>query len=150
VFFAVRYAQFVYQTAALLVTAYSIMFFPRALVAVQASVVRVPPALEDVARSLGQPPFGVVLCVTLPLVVPGVLAAFFLAFLTAVTELTATLVLVPTGVQTLATQFWAYSTDLAYGAAAPYAAAMLAVSVVPIFLLGRWFDRLSSATPRSP
>ncbi len=141
VFFAVRYASAVYQSAFLLVAAYAVMFFPLALVAVRASVARVPTSLEEVARSLGQTPPIVMLRVTLPLVLPGLLAAFFLVFLTAVTELTATLILVPTGVQTLATQFWAYTTDFSYGAAAPFAATMLAVAVVPTYLLGRWFDR---------
>ena len=141
VFFAVRYASAVYQSAFLLVAAYAVMFFPLALVAVRASVARVPASLEEVARSLGQSPPIVMLRVTLPLVLPGLLAAFFLVFLTAVTELTATLILVPTGVQTLATQFWAYTTDFSYGAAAPFAATMLAVAVVPTYLLGRWFDR---------
>jgi iron(III) transport system permease protein len=142
VFFAVRYASAVYQSAFLLVAAYAVMFFPLALVAVRASVARVPTSLEEVARSLGQAPPVVMLKVTLPLVLPGLLAAFFLVFLTAVTELTATLILVPTGVQTLATQFWSYTTDFSYGAAAPFAATMLAVAVVPTYLLGRWFDRL--------
>jgi iron(III) transport system permease protein len=142
VFFAVRYAHAVYQSAALLVAAYAVMFFPLALIAVRASVARVPSALEEVGRALGHGPVSVFMRITLPLVVPGLLAAFFLVFLTAVTELTATLVLVPTGVQTLATQFWAYSTDLGYGAAAPFAATMLGVAVVPTYLLGRWFDRL--------
>jgi len=141
VFFAARYASFVYQSAPLLVVAYVVMFFPLALVAVRASVARVPTAFEEVARSLGHRPASVVFRVTLPLVLPGLLASFFLVFLTAVTELTATLVLVPTGVQTLATQFWAYTTDFSYKAAAPYAATMLAVAVVPTYLLGRWFDR---------
>jgi|SRR5581483_6387924 len=146
VFFAVRYARSVYQSAPLLVAAYAVIFFPRALVAVQASVARVPPALEEVARSLGRRPAAVLWRVTLPLVVPGLLAAFFLVFLTAVTELTATLVLVPTGVQTLATQFWAYTGNLSYAAAAPFAATMLAIAVVPTYLLGRWFDRMPSNT----
>jgi iron(III) transport system permease protein len=147
VFFAVRYARFGYQSAPLLVAAYVAMFFPRALVAVQASVARVPVALEDVARSLGHKPAAVLVRVTLPLVLPGLLAAFFLVFLTAVTELTATLVLVPTGAQTLATQFWAYTSDFSYGAAAPFAAAMLGVAVVPTYLLSRWFDRLRTVGP---
>ena len=42
------------------------------------------------------------------LVAPGLAAAFCLVFLSAVTELTVTLILIPTGAQTLATQFWAY------------------------------------------
>jgi len=65
-------------------------------------------------------------------------------FLTTVTELTATLVLVPTGVHTLATQFWAYQNDASYGAAAPYAVALVAIAAVPTYLIGRWFDRLPS------
>jgi iron(III) transport system permease protein len=82
--------------------------------------------------------------VTIPLVAPGLAAAFCLVFLTTVTELTATLVLVPTGVQTLATQFWAYQNDASYGAAAPYAVALVAIAAVPSYLIGRWFDRLPS------
>ena len=53
-------------------------------------------------------------------------------WLSATTELTATLLLRPTGLETLATQFWVYTTGLAYGAAAPYAAIMIAMSVVPV------------------
>ena len=59
--------------------------------------------------------------VTLPLIGPGLAAAFCLVFLESATELTATLVLHPTNAQTLATQFWAFQTDLSYSQAAPYA-----------------------------
>jgi iron(III) transport system permease protein len=83
----------------------------------------------------------VFLRVTFPLLLPGLLAGFCLVFLTAVTELTATLVLAPIGVQTLATQFWAYQSEVAYGAAAPYALVIVALAMVPGALLGLWFDR---------
>jgi iron(III) transport system permease protein len=79
--------------------------------------------------------------VTLPLVAPGLAAAFCLVFLSGVTELTATLLLVPNNVQTLATQFWSFTENVSYGAAAPYAATMIAMSIVPGYLLSRWFDR---------
>ncbi len=148
VYFSVRYARFAYQSAALLVVGYSVMFFPLALVAVRASLARVPPRLEEIGRSLGLRPTLVLVRVTVPLVLPGLLAGFFLVFLTATTELAATLLLVPNGVQTLATQFWADSAELAYGAAAPFAAVMLAVAVVPTYLLSRWFDRLPSRRAR--
>ena len=96
-------------------------------------------------RSLGRRPLSVLWRVTLPLVAPGLAAAFCLVFLSAVTELTATLILVPTGVHTLATQFWAYESNLSYGAAAPYAAVIVGIAAVPSVVLGRWFDRLPSA-----
>jgi iron(III) transport system permease protein len=78
--------------------------------------------------------------VTLPAIAPGLVAGFCLVFLTAATELTATLVLAPTGVQTLATQFWAFQSEGSYGAAAPYALVIIAIAALPGALLGLWFD----------
>jgi iron(III) transport system permease protein len=142
-YFALRYANgFAYQSAPLLVLAYSILFFPLALVGVRASVTYAPVALEEAARSLGERPVKVFLRVTLPLVAPGLGAAFCLVFLSVVTELTATLLLVPTGVQTLSTQFWAYEQNLFYGQAAPFALVMIAIAVVPSYVVSRYFDRL--------
>jgi iron(III) transport system permease protein len=105
---------------------------------------RAPPALEEVARSLGQRRLAVLRRVTLPLIGPGLAAAFCLVFLSAVTELTATLILIPTGVQTLATQFWAYQQNLSYGQAAPFALAIVIIAAIPSYVLGRFFDRLPS------
>ena len=141
VFFATRYVFGLYETSALLVAAYVILYFPLALVCVKASVAHVPPRLTDVGRSLGRGPVAVFMRVTLPLLAPGLLAGFCLVFLTAVTELTATLVLAPIGVQTLATQFWAFQQNIAYSAAAPYALVMVGLAIIPGTLLGLWFDR---------
>jgi iron(III) transport system permease protein len=47
------------------------------------------------------------------------------------------LLLAPIGTQTLATQFWAKASTLSYGAAAPYAALMVAISAAPTYLLTR-------------
>jgi iron(III) transport system permease protein len=147
-YFSERYASgFLYQTAPLLVIAYAILFFPLALVGVRASVAQAPVALEEVARSLGKRPAAVLARVTLRLIAPGLAAAFCLVFLSAVTELTATLILIPTGVQTLATQFWAYQQNLAYGQAAPFALVMIALAAVPSYLLARFFDRLPDRHP---
>jgi iron(III) transport system permease protein len=133
---------FGYQSAPMLIFAYALMFFPLALVGVRASVAQAPAALEEVASSLGVRRRHVLLRVTLPLIAPGLGAAFCLVFLSAVTELTATLILIPTGVQTLATQFWAYQQNLSYGQAAPFALVMIAIAAGPAYLLGRFFDRL--------
>jgi iron(III) transport system permease protein len=141
-YFSNRYGDAIgYQSAPMLVLAYAIMFFPLALVGVRTSVAQAPAGLEDVARSLGQRRLAVMWRVTRPLVTPGLTAAFCLVFLSAVTELTATLILVPTGVQTLATQFWNYQQNLAYGQAAPFALLMIAIAAVPSYVLGRFFDR---------
>jgi iron(III) transport system permease protein len=149
-YFSERYANdFLYQSAPMLVLAYAILFFPLALVGVRTSVAQAPVGLEDVAFSLGQSRLAVLWRVTRPLVGPGLAAAFCLVFLSAVTELTATLLLVPTGVQTLATQFWSYQSDLAWGQAAPFALMMIALAAVPSYFLGRFFDRLPAGGGRT-
>jgi iron(III) transport system permease protein len=149
-YFAERYLHGIgYQSAPLLVLAYSILFFPLALVGVRASVAYAPVRLEEAARSLGQRPLAVMTKVTLPLLAPGLAASFCLVFLAAATELTATLVLVPTNVQTLATQFWAYQQNLSYGQAAPFALAIIVIAAVPSYLIGRYFDRLPARATRS-
>ena len=130
-----------YQTSPLLVLVYAIMFFPLAVVSVRAAVARSPVGLEEVGSSLGVRRRSVLWRVTLPLIGPGLGAAFALVFLETATELTATLVLHPTNVETLATQFWAYQSNLSYSQAAPYAGVMVLIAAVPGYVLGRWFDR---------
>lgn len=131
-----------YQTTPLLILAYAVMFFPMAVVSVRAAVARAPVGLEEVGHSLGVSRLSVFWRVTLPLIGPGLAAAFCLVFLETATELTATLILIPTGAHTLATGFWAQQTNLSYGAAAPYAGLMVLIAAVPSYVLGRWFDRL--------
>ncbi len=143
--FSVRYAFALYQSALELIVAYAILFLPLAVVGVRSAMAQAPPRLEEVSRSLGSRPAASWLRVTLPLIAPGIGAAFALVFISAATELTATLLLHPTGVNTLATQFWAYTSEFSYGAAAPYAALMVAVSAIPAYLLSR---RMSTLTQR--
>jgi iron(III) transport system permease protein len=141
VYLATHYLYGLYQTSVLLVVAYVVLHFPLALVCVKASVAQAPPVFADLGRSLGKRPVAVFVRVTLPLIAPGLVAGFCLVFLTAVTELTATLVLAPIGVQTLATQFWAYQSAVSYGAAAPYALVIVTLAALPGALLALWFDR---------
>ena len=86
--------------------------------------------LEDVSRSLGQSPLTTLRRITFPLVAPGIGAGAALVFLALSTELTATLLLSPLGTTTLATEFWANSSSVRYGAAAPYAL-LLVLAAIP-------------------
>ena len=138
---AVRLVPSVYQTTVTLLLAYIIMFLPRALVSLKVSVAQVPKALEEAAGSLGRTPFQALLHITLRLAAPGVAAAMALVALGITTELTATLMLAPNGTQTLATQFWGYSSEIDYAAASPYAMLMVLLSVPMTVLLhaqSRW------------
>jgi iron(III) transport system permease protein len=137
VFLAVRYVQPIYQRTPLLVAAYAVLFLPAAVGAVRASVLQAPVVLEEVARSLGRGPAGVLRDVTLPLAAPGVLAGAVLVFLTCMKELPATLLLRPTGLETLATELWTRTDVGQYAAAAPYAALLVALAALPTLSLSR-------------
>ncbi len=106
VFFGARYATPIYQTLPLLVFAYVVRFLPIAVGSTRASLLQVDPDLHDAARVLGRSPAGAFREVTLPLVAPGVLAGAALVFLTTMKELPATLMLRPTGFETLVIRVW--------------------------------------------
>ncbi|MDQ1671072.1 MAG: iron(III) transport system permease protein [Actinomycetota bacterium] len=134
---SIRFVRPIYQTTALLLLAYGIMFLPRAMVSVRAALAQAPPLLDDVAHSLGTGTVSTMGRVTVPLIAPGLGAGAALVFLAVVTELTATLLLAPIGTSTLATEFWANSYSVAYGAAAPYGALMVLISMPATYLLSR-------------
>ncbi|MEU0467071.1 iron ABC transporter permease [Amycolatopsis sp. NPDC006131] len=134
---SIRMVPAIYQTTALLIVAYTILFLPRAVVNVRSALAQVPPELEDVAHGLGLSRLATLRRVTLPLIAPGLGAGAALVFIAAATELTATLLLSPIGTRTLATEFWSYSSSVEYGAAAPYAAVMVLLSVPATYLLTR-------------
>jgi iron(III) transport system permease protein len=135
VFFGVNVAFPLYQTPWLLALGYAALFLPLAVAAVAGAAAQAPPALEEVARSLGRGPLEVLRTVTVPLTLPGIGAGAALVFLTCMKELPATLLLRPTGTDTLATELWTNTTVGAYAAAAPYAALLVVISAVPTWLL---------------
>lgn len=133
----IRVAPPLYQTVVVVVCAYVLMFLPRALVSVRAGLAQVPIGLEEASRSLGAPPWVTFLRVTLRLTAPSAAAGASLVFVAVATELTATLLLAPTGTRTLAMGFWAMSGELNYAAAAPYALVMVVLAMPVTMVLFR-------------
>lgn len=125
----VRVALPLYQTVATVLIAYALMFLPRGLVGLRAGIAQVPVELERAAQALGRSPTSALFAVTIPLAAPGVAAAMALVAMGVATELTATLLLAPNGSRTLATEFWALTSELDYGRAAPYAVLMILLSL---------------------
>jgi iron(III) transport system permease protein len=132
--FTVRVALPLYQTVATVLLAYALMFLPRALVGLRASIAQVPVELERAATSLGRTPFQSIRQVTLRLAAPGAAASMALVAMGITTELTGTLMLAPNGTVTLATRFWALTSEIDYVAAAPYALMMI-MSSLPLTVL---------------
>lgn len=137
VYVGVRLLRPIYQQWPLLVLAYVVLFLPLAVGAVRTAVENSPMRAEEVARSLGLSRWATLRRVTLPLAAPGIAAGAALVLLTTMKELPATLLLHPTGTETLATMLWRYLLVSDYSAAAPYATLILLGAALPALALSR-------------
>ena len=136
----------IYQTVFVLAFAYAVLFLPKAIGATRSATAAVPPVLEQTARTLGRGPLRAWSETTLRLTLPGIAAGGLLVLLTAMKELPATLMLRPTGLDTLATELWSRTEVAAYGAGAPYAIALVAIAAIPAWLLSRTMTRADADT----
>jgi iron(III) transport system permease protein len=123
-----------YQTAPLLIVAYVVHFGSQALRSAEVAVGAVPGRLAESARLLGAAPWRRALTVHLPLMRPGLLAGGGLVLLSTVKELPATLLLAPTGTETLATRVWSSFEEGFLAEAGLAALVLLAVSGVLTWL----------------
>lgn len=135
VFLSLAILPSLYQTVVVLVFAYAVLFMPKALGTARASIEGVSLELVDVARTLGASPFHAWRRVTLPLALPGLGIGALLVAITTMKELPATLLLRPTGFDTLATELWSKTTAAEFGVAAPYAALLVLVAAIPAMIL---------------
>jgi iron(III) transport system permease protein len=135
VFFGARFLTPIYQTLPLLVFAYVVRFLPIAVGSTRATLLQIDPDLPAAARVLGRSPTSAFREVTLPLVAPGVLAGAALVFLTTMKELPATLMLRPTGFDTLVVNIWRAESAGYYGAAAIPALILVVVSALSMLVL---------------
>lgn len=137
VFISNRLLPDLYQTSALVIIAYLILFLPNAIAAMQVPISQAPRALDEVAASLGASRARTIREVVLPIAGPGILAGAALVALSVLKELPATLMLRETGIETLATRLWNETSVSAFAAAAPYALLLVVVAGIPAWLLNR-------------
>ena len=146
VFLSINTVPFLYQSFVLLAFAYAVLFLPKSLGASRTALENVPPALGQVAQTLGYKPLRAWLYTSGRISWPGIATGGLLVMLTAMKELPATLMLRPTGFDTLATELWSRTELAAFGAAAPYALALIVLAAIPSFALSRGFLTNSKET----
>ena len=137
VFFSNQVAPWIYQSLFLVLIAYIALFLPNALSAISTPLRQSPVSLDEVSASLGLTKLQTLRKVVLPIAGPGIFAATTLVILTVLKELPATLLLRPTGVETLATRLWTETGVSAFSTAAPYALLLVLLAGIPAWLLNR-------------
>jgi iron(III) transport system permease protein len=137
VFLSVRTLPGLYQTVPLVLLAYLVLFLPQASQPLKNAIQQINPRLEEAARTLGRGRVRAFASVVVPQAAAPALAGAALVFLTAIKELPATLLLRPTGFETLATRVWSWTTAGRFAQAAAPALLLVVLCCVPLYLVSR-------------
>jgi iron(III) transport system permease protein len=124
-----------------LLFAYLVRFLALAWGSVETSLVRIPPRLDEAARGLGADRLDVLARVHVPLMRAGLATAALLVFVEVVKELPATLLLRPTGGDTLAIAVWQATAESLFETAALPALLIVLVGLLPVVLMIRLSGR---------
>ena len=135
VYLGTRLVPAFYQTLPLLIFGFVVRFLPQAVGSVRSTTLQVDPRLVEAARTLGDPPFRAFRRVTLPQIVPGIVAGAALVFLTTMKELPVTLMLKPTEFETIATQIWRAQASHFYQYAVVPALLLMVISGLSMIVL---------------
>ncbi len=128
-------------TVAALLFAYAVRFLAVALQSVEAGMARIPPRMDDAARSLGHGAAATLWRVHVPILRPSILGAAILVFADVMKELPATLIVRPFNFDTLAVRVFRLAADARVAEAATGALVIVAAGILPVILLSRAMDR---------
>ncbi len=128
-------------TIAGLVFAYLVRFLAVSFGAVEASLGKITPNMDDAARSLGHRSLRTLLKVHMPLLRGSLLTAALLVFVDVIKELPATLIVRPFNFDTLAVRVYRLASDERLAEAAPGALLIVLAGVLPVVLLSRAIAR---------
>ncbi|WP_248516808.1 ABC transporter permease [Salinarchaeum laminariae] len=135
VYFGTRLVPWAYQALPLLIFGYVVRFLPEAVGNVRSTSLQVDSRLVEAARTLGDSPLRAFRRVTLPQILPGIVAGGALVFLTTMKELPITLMIKPTEFETIATQIWRAQDAAYYQYAAMPAFILMVISGLSMVVL---------------
>ncbi|MDB2628105.1 iron ABC transporter permease [Candidatus Actinomarina sp.] len=134
-FITIKIFPAIYQSFTALIISYLIVFLPQAIGAGQASMEQVKSSYLDASAGLGLSKLKSFYRITLPLIYRGLFAGGSLVFLSTMKELPQTLLLRPTGLNTMAIDIWSYASEGLFTQAAFSSFILLAISAIPTYIL---------------
>lgn len=123
--------------AMIIILAVFIRRLPYAARSVAASLRQVGPRIEEAAISLGCPPMQAFFKTIVPLIMPGILAGALMSLVTAMNELSSSLVLYVGGTATMPVRIYLAVLDGEYGTASALATILLALTAAAVLLAFR-------------
>lgn len=125
-------------TAAIIILSYFIRRLPYSVRSSASILKQIDPALEEAGINLGSPPGRTFRKVTLPLMLPGILSGAIMSWVTAVNELSASIVLYVGRTMTMPVRIYLSVLDGLFGTASALAAFLLVATGVALFIVNKF------------
>jgi iron(III) transport system permease protein len=132
-------------TASIIILSIFIRRLPYTVRTTSTALRQISPSLEEAAVSLGYSPFQAFIRITVPLIVPGIVAGAMLSFVTAINELSSSLVLYVGSTITMPVRIYLLILDGDFGTAAAMSTILLVLSGVAVYLAFRLMGRNEQA-----
>ena len=131
--------------AVLLVMIYFIRRLPYGVRSTTSSLRQIKPSLEEAAVNLGATPLGAFVKITVPLIFPGIVVGALMSFITAINELSSTLILYDAGTITMPVKVYVAVLDGEFGLAAALSTILLLSTGACVYAVFRFAENRNSA-----
>ena len=132
-------------TATMLILLYFIRRLPYGVRSTVSSLRQIKPSMEEAAINLGAPPLTAFLKITIPLIMPGLIVGSLMSFITAINELSGTLILYDGGTLTMPVKIYLAVLDGEFGLAAALSTVLLLCTGVSVYAVFRFAENRDSA-----
>lgn len=132
-------------TATMLILLYFIRRLPYGVRSTVSSLRQIKPSMEEAAINLGAPPLTAFLKVTIPLIMPGLIVGSLMSFITAINELSGTLIIYDGGTLTMPVKIYLAVLDGEFGLAAALSTVLLLCTGVCVYAVFRFAENRDSA-----
>ncbi len=126
-------------TGTIIVLAYFVRRLPYSVRSGASILKQIDPALEEAGINLGAPPARTFRRITLPLMLPGVVSGAILSWVTAINEISASILLYVGSTMTLPIRVYLAVVDGYFGPASAMSTILLAVTGLSLFVVNRFF-----------
>jgi len=132
-------------TATIIVMIYFIRRLPYGVRSTTTSMRQIKPSIEEAAINLGASPLKAFMSVTVPLILPGLIVGSLMSFITAINELSSTLILYNSGTVTMPVKIYISVLDGEFGLAAALSTILLGCTGLCVYIVFRLADDRKSA-----
>ncbi|CCO49527.1 putative ABC-type Fe3+ transport system,permease component [Vibrio nigripulchritudo SOn1] len=132
-------------TAAIIIMIYFIRRLPYGVRSTTTNLRQIKPSLEEAAINLGANPLKAFVTVTVPLILPGLIVGSLMSFITAINELSSTLILYNSGTVTMPIKIYISVLDGEFGIAAALSTILLVSTGLCVYTVFRFSDDSESS-----